>query len=248
MKGRAVTTAASRRIVFTIAPAIVVAGALAGCGDSAPSVQAPPSTAKTTSATGAPTKSGTSTEVPTASGVPTVSDAPSSSTPDPAKVCDSTADDDSTPIKGGVHTKKVAWGKPQAFDRATQGKVSVTAAKPTALKATKKDDVFGPKAGQVYLSIKVTVKYESGKASTVNDVFVLKDAKKNLCDAASSVQDAVPAQQVFDSSTVSKKTPTYSGTLLFSVPKGQDYTKYTLRYLVDDYDPSTTDTVLTWSK
>lgn len=229
---------AIHRIALGVTPAVVMVGVLASCSPSAPSAKAPPATAKSTAATGAPTETG----------VPTVSDAPSSaSTPDPAKVCDSTADDDSTPAKGGFHTKKVAWGKPLAFARDHQGKVAIAAARPTT-KKTAKNDVFGPKPGQIYLLIKVTVRYKSGKASTVNDVFVLKDAKKNLCETASPAQDVVPTQQVFASGTVSKKTPTYTGTVIFAVPKDQDYTKYTLRYLVDDYDPSTPDTVFAWTK
>lgn len=250
------TTTAFRRIAFGTVPAILLAGALAGCNDSAPSVQAPPSTANTAPATGSgvPTEqsTGQSTEdpVPTDTGVPTVSEAPTTSaaTGDPAKVCTTEDDGFMTPGVVGPATKKAAWGKPLDLKQEYEGTVSMTAQKPTTKKPAK-DDFFGPKDGQVYLLIKVDVKYKSGEKSSVGDAyFTLRDGKKNECESESTLSEAVPKQEQFDLSTVSKTTPTYSGTLIFDVPPGQDYSKYTLMYRLDNYDNKKPDATLAWTK
>lgn len=245
------TTTAFRRIALSTAPAILVAGALAGCNDSAPTVQAPGSSANTAAATdtGVPTAPSTdqSTDqsVPTDTGVPTVSAAPSSSaTGDPAKVC---TENDTFLTPGAVapSTKKAKWGKPLELSQKYGGTVTVTPELPKAKKSS--GDVFGPPKGQVSLLIKVTVKYKSGDKSSIAGVyFTLRDTKKNVCNYA-SLSDAVPKQQQFDTGDVSKTTKTYSGTLVYEVPANQDYKKYTLLYRTDDFDNKSSDAPVAWT-
>lgn len=246
------TTTAFRRFAFGAVPAVLLAGALAGCNDSAPTVQAPPSTANSAAPadTGVPTAQPTdqSTDsVPTDSGVPTVSATPSSSaTGDPAKVCTEPEDGFLTPGVLAPSTKKAAWGKPLDLKQKYGGTVTIT---PEAGKAQagKSGDIFGPEKGQTNLLVKVTVKYKSGDDSSIAGIyFTLRDQHKNLCDY-SSLTDAVPKQEQFDDATISKTTKTYSGTLVFEVPAGQDYKKYTLLYRPGTFDDKSSDAPVAWT-
>ncbi|WP_188835338.1 DUF4352 domain-containing protein [Flexivirga endophytica] len=251
------TTTAFRRIAFGAAPAVLLAGALAGCNDSAPSVQAPASSANvaTSSDTGVPTAPSTgdgtdqSTDdpVPTDTGVPTVSAAPPSSvSADPAKVCN---DNDTFLTPGAVapSTKKAKWGKPLEFSQKYGGTVTITPEAPKVKKPSGDNDIFGPDDGQVSLLIKVTVKYKSGDETSIAGIyFALRDTKNNVCDFA-SLSDAVPKQQQFDDGDVSKTTPTYSGTLIYHVPANQDYKKYTLLYRAGTSDDKSSDAPVAWT-
>lgn len=248
------TTTAFRRIAFGTVPAILLAGALAGCNDSAPTVQAPPSSANTASAadTGVPTAPSTdqSTDepVPTDSGVPTVSEqsSPSATTGDPAKVCNDT-DTFLTPGVLAPSTKKAKWGKPLELTQKYGGTVTITPELPKVKKPSGDDDIFGPDKGQVSLLIKVTVKYKSGDQSSVAGIyFALRDSKKNLCNYA-SLSRAVPKQEQFDDGDVNKTTKTYSGTLIYEVPAGQDYKKYTLLYRPGTFDNKSSDAPVAWT-
>ncbi|HWC20859.1 MAG TPA: DUF4352 domain-containing protein [Flexivirga sp.] len=250
------TTTAFRRIALGATPAMLIAGALAGCGnEGAPSVQAPATSANSAAAaatdSGVPTAPSTdqSTDdtVPTDTGVPTVSAAPSgsSSTGDPAKVCN---DNDTFLTPGAVapSTKKAKWGKPLDLTQKYGGTVTITPQLPTVKKPSG-DDVFGPEKGQVSLLIKVTVKYKSGDKSSIAGIyFTLRDTQKNVCNYA-SLSEAVPKQEQFDDGDVSKTTRTYSGTLVYEVPANQDYKKYTLLYRADDFDNKTTDAPVAWT-
>jgi len=233
------TTTKHRKILLSIVPMALAVGAVAGCNDSAPSVQAPPATttkAATAQSTGDSTGDGVPTVAPTDSeessdtGVPTVSQAPTSATGDPAKVC-TTDDSYSTPAAVAPSTKKAKWGKPLDVTQKYEGTVTMTPAKPVAKKAAE-DDIFGPDDGQVYLLVKVTVKYKSGNNSVFGGTdFTLRDAANNVCDF-NSIADIVPERERFSVVTIGKtKEKSYVGTLVYEVPKGQDYTKYTLLYL-----------------
>ncbi|NNG39604.1 DUF4352 domain-containing protein [Flexivirga sp. ID2601S] len=223
----------TRKFAFGVAPAILVATAVAGCNnEGAPSVQAPPSTAVQTSSAAPDAPSSTAGgEVPTQSatdsGVPTESATPSSSA-DKSKVC---AADTSfrTPAAVAPSTKKAAWGKPLDVTQEYGGTVTFVPQAPTTKDGDPKD-IFGPDEGQTNLLITVTVTYKSGDSSDVNDSsFTLLDAAGNVCDS-DILGDAVPKQQRFDDATVDTTTKTYTGTLVYQVPKGQDYKKYTLLY------------------
>lgn len=253
------TTTAFRRFAFGAVPAVVLVGALAGCNDSAPTVEAPSSTANSAAATdtGVPTEppstdAGTdqSTESGTDDSVPTVSEQPSSpsASGDPTKVCTTDTDSFVTPGVVGPDTEKAGWGKPLDLKQKYSGTVTMTAAKPTSKKPTK-DDIFAPDNGQTYLLVKVSVKYKSGERSLVGDsYFTLRDGKKNLCQRESSLSEAVPDQDRFDLTSISKTSKTYTGTLVFAVPPGQDYSKYTLMYRVDDFDNKSADAAIAWTK
>ncbi|MFC6706111.1 DUF4352 domain-containing protein [Flexivirga alba] len=248
------TTTAFRKVAFGAVPAMLMAGALAACNDSAPTVQAPPTSANNAAATdsGVPTAPATdqSTDqpVPTDTGVPTVSAAPSSSgaTGDPAKVCNET----NTFLTPGVlapSTKKATWGKPLELTQKYGGTVTITPELPKVKKPSGENDIFGPPKGQVSLLIKVTVKYKSGDQSSIAGIyFALRDTQKNLCNYA-SLSQAVPKQEQFDDGDVNKTTTTYSGTLIYEVPAGQDYKKYTLLYRPGTFDNKTTDAPVAWT-
>lgn len=241
------TITAHRRILLGVLPMALVVGAVAGCNDSAPSVQAPASTAATAASTAdQPTDSGTDNGVPTVApsdtagssdtgestdtGVPTVSAAPTSSSGDPSQVC-TTDDSFGTPAAPGPTTKKAKWGSPLDVTQKYEGTVTMTPAKPVAKKGDP-NDIFGPDEGQVYLLVKVTVKYKSGNNSVFGGTdFTLRDAKNNVCDY-NSIADIVPQREKFSVVTIgATKEKTYSGTLVYEVPAGQDYTKYTFLYL-----------------
>jgi len=227
-----------RRLAVGAVPAVLAVEAVAGCNNGAPAVQAPPAT---TTATAASTASSTSSGVPTVAptsaggssgtGVPTVSAQPTTSSGgDPSKVC-TTQDNYDTPAVLAPSTKKTSWGKPLDVTQQYEGTVTMTAAKPVAKKPAA-DDIFGPQHGQVYLLVKVTVKYKSGNASVFGGTdFTLRDAHNNVCDS-DSISDIVPQREQFDVVTIGKgKATSYTGTLVFEVPAGQDYTKYTFLYL-----------------
>lgn len=230
------TTSALRSIAVGVVPVLIGTGAVAGCGTSAPEVQAPPETAtsigaaqSTASSTGVPTVT------PTDTGVPTVSSAPATSTGgDPSKVC-TTSDDFNTPGVLAPSTKKAPWGKPLDVTQRYEGTVSMTPTAPVAKNAPA-DDIFGPQHGQVYLLVKVTVAYKSGNDSVFGGTgFTLRDAENNVCDY-NSIADIVPERGQFDVVTVGRsKVKNYTGTLVYEVPAGQDYKKYTLLYLPDLY-------------
>lgn len=256
------TTTTLRRISFGVVPAVLAVGVVSGCGDSAPSVQAPPATAASTAQS---TSSSTDNGVPTVdpsdtadaggteessdTGVPTVSTAPAApteATGDPAKVCTKDPDSFSTPAVVGPSTKKAKWGKPLELHQEYSGTVTLSAAKPVAKKPDP-DDFFAPK-DQVYLLIKVTAKYKSGDSTFLGDsFFTLRDSKNNACDR-DLLGDVVPQRQRFDSVTMKKSTGTYVGTLVFEVPPGQDYTKYTLMYLPTSFDSKSADAPVAWTK
>lgn len=245
------TTTARRRIALGAVPALLLTGALAGCNDSAPKVEAPPSTAAPSSTSSSvPTAPSTTEAPPTDPGVPTVSTAPTepaSATGDPAKRC--TARDSSflTPGALAPTTKKAAWGKPLDLSQKYGGVITITPSAPVAKKPSE-DDIFGPKDGQQYLLIKVTVSYKSGDKSSINDIyFTLRDAQKNICEDESVLTDAVPKQELFDDATLDKTAKTYSGTLVYDVPAGQDYKKYTLLYRPSDYTNKSPDASVAWT-
>lgn len=242
------TTTALRRIAFGVVPAVLAVGAVAGCNDSAPSVQAPPATA---AATASSTDSGVPTVAPSTSsdaGVPTVSTAPtapSAASGDPTKVCTAEQDSFDTPAVLGPSTKKTTWGKSLDLSGKYSGTVTLTADKPVVKKPAS-DDYFAPK-GQVYLLIKVTAKYKSGDSTFLgSSFFTLRDSKKNVC-ARDLLGSAVQQRDRFDSVTMKKTTGTYAGTLVFEVPPGQDYTKYTLMYLADSFDTKSAHAPVAWT-
>lgn len=238
------TTTALRRIALGTVPAILAVGALAGCNDSAPTVQAPPTSANTAAATAQSTDQ----PVPTDSGVPTVSEAPSPSatTGDPAKVCNDT-DTFLTPGALAPSTKKAKWGQPLELSQKYGGTVTITPELPKAKKPSGGNDIFGPPKGQVSLLVKVTVSYKSGDQSSIAGIyFALRDTQKNVCNYA-SLSQAVPKQEQFGSGDVSKTTKTYSGTLIYEVPAGQDYKKYTLLYRPGTFDSKTSDAPIAWT-
>lgn len=226
-----------RKILLSVLPMALAAGAVAGCNNSAPSVQAPPATAAATAqSTGESTDGGVPTVAPSDTGessdtgVPTVAQAPTTATGDPSQVC-TTNDSFGTPAALAPSTKKAGWGKPLDVTQKYEGTVTMTPAKPVAKKASA-DDIFGPDDGQVYLLVKVTVKYKSGNNSVFGGTdFTLRDAKNNVCDY-NSIADIVPERERFSVVTIGKtKEKEYTGTLVYEVPEGQDYTKYTLLYL-----------------
>jgi len=241
------TINAHRRILLGVVPAALAVGAVAGCNDSAPSVQAPPATAASTAAstgdqpTAGSTGSGVPTVTPSDTGVPTVSAAPTTSSGgDPSQVC-TTDDSFGTPGALVPSTRKARWGKPLDLSQKYEGTVSMTPAAPVAKKPSS-DDIFGPPDGQVYLLVKVTMKYKSGGNSVFGGTyFTLRDTKNNVCDY-NSIADVVPQREQFGVVTMGKtKEKTYTGTLVYDVPAGQDYTKYTLLYrpgLADNSDAS----------
>lgn len=251
------THTAFRRVALGAAPVMLIAGALAGCNnDGAPEVQAPPATSGASSdgssnsaaePTAPSTGQSTDEPVPTDTGVPTVSQAPSSSsaTGDKSKVC-TEQEDFLTPGVVAPSTKKAKWGKPLDLKQKYSGVVTVTPHKPKAKKPGS-DDLFGPDEGQTNLLVKVDVKYKSGKSSLIAGIyFTLRDQKSNLCDFNSLTQ-AIPKQQQFDDATLSKTSKTYSGTLVFTVPEGQDYSKYTLLYRPGTYSEGS-DASVAWTK
>jgi hypothetical protein len=221
---------------------------VAGCSEGAPSVQAPPNTATSSVPTAPATGGGatsTNTPVPTETGVPTQSSAPASATGDPSKVC-TTDDDFITPGAIAPSTKKTTWGKPLDTSLKYHGTVTITPSAPVAKKPAS-DDLFGPDNGQIYLLVKVNVKYKSGPSSTLYDMyFTLRDTGNNVCDD-NSLNQAVPKQQQFDEGTVDKTTTSYTGTLVFEVPAGQDYKKYKLMYRPDDFDNKSTAAPVAWT-
>ncbi|TWE13280.1 DUF4352 domain-containing protein [Rudaeicoccus suwonensis] len=210
-----------------VVPLAAVAVALAGCGASAPSA-APPSGA-TPAATGTSPAAAPS----TSTGVPTVSSAPTTSSANAGATC--TTDDGSSIITPGVlapSTKKAAWGKPLTLSQTYGGTASVTPSLPVAKKASS-SDLLGPPAGQQYLLVKVTITYKSGYSVVVGSTdFTLRDTSNNVC-SSDSFSSAVPSQQQFDIANLDSSSRTYTGTLVFDVPIGQDYSKYTLLYLDD---------------
>lgn len=241
------TTTAVRRIALGAVPAVIAAGALAGCNDAAPTVQPPPATSQGSDQP-VPTQGSVPTQssVPTDSEVPTVSAAPSSATGDPAKVC--TAEDDGflTPGALAPSTRKAAWGKPLELSQKYGGTVTITPQVPQAKKPAD-GDIFGPPDGQTNLLVKVTVAYKSGDESTIAGIyFTLRDSQKNLCDY-SSLSQAVPKQDQFDDATLSKTSRTYTGTMVFEAPAGQDYTKYTLLYRPSTFDNKSSDAPVAWT-
>ncbi len=148
----------------------------------------------------------------------------------------------------GKKTQHGPWGKALRLDVPYAGTLKLTAAKPTS-KKRHPSNTYGPKAGQAYLLVKISEKYVSGKASTVADGFVLRDPKGNMCDPASptGIDGVVPQQQVFAGNTISKSTKTYSGTLVFIVPAGQDYSKFSLLYPQVDATGKNPDAALAWT-
>jgi len=247
------TTTALRRIAFGVVPAVLAVGVVSGCNDSAPSVQAPPATAASTASsttdsvpTVTPTDTGGSSES-TSPAVPTVSTAPSKATGDPAKVCTTDSDSFSTPAVLAPSTKKATWGKPLDLKQEYAGTVSMSAAKPVAKKPAA-NDYFGPPDGQVYLLIKVTVKYKSGDDNFLGDTFfTLRDSHNNVCDS-DLLSSVVQQRQRFDSVTMSKTQKSYVGTLVYDVPANQDYSKYTLMYLPDSIDSKSANAPVAWTK
>ncbi|MBB2890567.1 DUF4352 domain-containing protein [Flexivirga oryzae] len=144
-------------------------------------------------------------------------------------------------------TKKAAWGKPLDLKQEYAGTVSMSAAKPVAKKPAA-DDFFGPPDGQVYLLIKVTVKYKSGDDNFLGDTFfTLRDSHNNVCDS-DLLSSVVQQRQRFDSVTMSKTQKSYIGTLVYDVPADQDYTKYTLMYLPDSLDSKSANAPVAWTK
>lgn len=246
---------ARRRIALGVVPAVLAVGAVAGCNNSAPSVQAPPATAApTTQSTGESTDARVPTVAPTDTAsssdteVPTVSTAPAdpAATGDPAKVCTKDPSSFITPAVVGPHTKKAGWGEPLDLSQKYSGTVTLTAEEPKA-KQPNSDDFFAPK-DQVYLLIKVTAKYKSGRSTFLGDsFFTLRDAKQNACDR-SLLGDVVPQRQRFDSVTMKSGMSAYVGTLVFEVPPGQDYSHYTLMYLTGSTSADSAAASVAWTK
>jgi len=161
-------------------------------------------------------------------------------------VCTTNDDGFDTPAVLAPSTKKAKWGQPLDLKQSYAGTVSMTAAKPVFKKAAS-GDVFGPQGGQGYLLIKVTVKYKSGDDTFLGDTsFTLRDGKKNVCDS-DLLSSVVQQRQRFDSVTMSKSQRSYVGTLVYDVPPNQDYTKYTLMYLPDDFENKSANAPVAWT-
>ncbi|RNI20285.1 DUF4352 domain-containing protein [Flexivirga caeni] len=220
-----------RRITFSVVPVVLAVGAVAGCSNGAPGVAAPPASSTHPSATSTQSSVPTVASTPsTSSGVPTVATAPATSGGGDSRTMCTDPNGFGTPAAVAPSTKKAAWGKPLAFTQAYGGTARVTPASPVAKKPPA-NDLLGPPAGQQYLLIKVTATYQSGNTVILGSTdFTLRDAKGNVCDS-DSLSGAVPTQEQFNIASLSGTSKTYTGTLVFDVPIGQDYTKYTLLYL-----------------
>lgn len=218
---------ASRRFMTkarVAVPLAAVAVAVAGCGASAPSA-APPSGATAATTTTSPATPSTST------GVPTVSAAPTTSSADAGAVC-TTDDTILTPSKASASTPVKPYG--QGGNVSVFGStVTVQVGKPQ-MKKPASGDIFAPSDGQVYLIFPVSASFVSGDSTSVYAIqFTLRDAAGNVCDYQ-SLSDAVPSQQQLDSVTLSASSKTGGGSVVFAVPPGQDYSKYTVTFSAND--------------
>lgn len=232
----------------TVAAAVVAIATLGltGCQDSAPPV-AKSTTTSTSSSSSSDTSSTTSSDTSTESSTETSSSTESSSTSSSsggggvsqssaAGQCNNTS---SFYIVKGAGTKIVKYGETQKVKGSGDADVDLTISKGEA-KDGGTSYPYDEGTQALIFDVKYKVTSADGYLITTPLSFSLIDENGRNCHrATSSSNNVVLGKDYVDVESLrGGETTDYSGKIVFVVPKGKDYSKYTLLWN-DDYDGGT---------
>jgi len=216
----------SRRLTKGLVPLGVLLVALAGCGSSAPG-------AAPVDAADAPMATATTDQADAAPSIPTVQPTSEATTPSPTRTPGQCFDDvSSSDVKAGSDTTIKPYGtKLTASSSGTKTAITVGQGKPVPA-----DDIFGAQDGDQMLVFDVTGTLVEGSFGMVSSTqFTLWDPAGNACkpDLLSS---AVKSGSRLSLKMLKPDDNTVKGKISFEVPKGKDYSGFTLVWANDSAD------------